>query len=501
MQAILSRYSRFLIFPALLLAGALFSYRLVHVPSRMEATCVIIGAFLIPTLKYPKFGVYYLFCTPFFIPLFRRMYYLISDRPALDYLMLISDGVMCGFIVALVLLWILNKERSRDGMTILIIAYVILLFLKIFMGNIGSTVEGFYGFKFNGLYVMFFFAGSYILLTAGETRRLLGFVSWIMLVTAAYGIKQIIFGFSSFEQKWIDSIVFTTLKIEGVVRPFSTYASPAAMSDGMTILFMAGVYWIVARGRHMTLFGVMLTGASVAPLLIATVRTNWLAVVAGLFFYLVFLRIRKLWIKIAITLFMAAGLVVFASKGGDAASQDQNTALTAQLTRKDKSLSEIMITSRTHALANPLQEYSVQRRMQTWEEIIYFSLRYPLGRGQGSTGYAHSYYFQVLGEIGFPGLIIFLFILILCFQRGLRVIGKSDDPETVELTRFLLTVIFMISILNVTGTHLHTSPGDIFFWFGAGAISRFYRRLPSEKSPDAAAETAAAVAGPAEAHG
>src|SRR5688572_22795699 len=111
MKALLKEYY---FLPLVALLGFGFVYRLMHIPSRAETAVFCIAFFLIPTLKYPKLGVYYLFCLPLFIPMFRRMYYLVSERPALDFLMLISDGVMGGLIMALILLWILNKERSRD---------------------------------------------------------------------------------------------------------------------------------------------------------------------------------------------------------------------------------------------------------------------------------------------------------------------------------------------------------------------------------------------------
>lgn len=468
---------RILVPVLLLIAGALFSWRLLSVPSRIETTAFMIAFFLIPTLKYPKFGVYYLFCVPFFIPLFRRMYYLIEDRPAIDYLMLISDGVMGGFICALVLLWLVNKERVRDPFPVLVVAYMTLLFIKVFVGNDLDTTSALYGFKFHGLYVMFFFAGSYVLTTARQTRRLVGFASWILLLTAAYAVKQILFGFAGFERKWMDSITFTTLYIEGVVRPFSTYLSPATLADGMVIMILTGTYWFISKGRHMALFGLVLIAAAVWPLLIATVRTNWLAAVAGLFFYVVWLRIRKGWIKGALMAVVLVAMVGGTLRSGGGSSQFQSAAIQGQLSSGSRSVSEIMIKNRTRALANPLQEYSVQKRMQTWGFIWLQTLHRPLGSGTGTTGYAHSFYFQTLGESGFPGIILFLIMLWMTFQRGFRVAARSRDPLTAELARYLLTLVFVLSILNLTGTHLHTPPGDIFFWFALGCLHRFHRDL------------------------
>lgn len=475
---------RVLVPACLLLAGSFFSWRLLSIPSRIETTAFMIAFFLVPTLKYPKFGVYYLFCVPFFIPLFRRMYYLIEDRPAVDYLMLISDGVMGGFICALVLLWLINKERVRDPYPLLVIAYAALIFIKVFVGNDLDATSALYGFKFHGLYVMFFFAGSYMLTSAGQTRRLLGFASWILLATAGYAVKQILFGFSGFEQKWMDSITFTTLYIEGVVRPFSTYLSPATLADGMVIMILTGAYWFIAKGRHMALFGTVLIAAAIWPLLIATVRTNWLAAVAGLFFYAVWLRIRKGWAKGALMALVLAAMMGGALRTGGGSGQFQSAAIQSQLSSGSRSVSEIMIRNRTRALANPLQEYSVQKRMQTWAFIWKQTLHRPLGSGTGTTGYAHSFYLQTLGETGFPGIVLFLIMLWLTFQRGFRVVARARDPAVAELARYLLSLVFVLSILNLTGTHLHTPPGDLFFWFALGCLHRFHRDLAEE---DAAA--------------
>jgi hypothetical protein len=484
--------------PFVALLGFGFVYRLMHIPSRAETAIFCIAFFLLPTLKYPKLGVYYLFCLPLFVPLFRRMYYLVSERPTLDYLMLISDGVMGGLIMALILLWIINKERSKDIFSILIVFYTFLLFIKVFAGSQLGIQESLYGFKFNGLYVFFFFAGSYVLTTFRETRTLFGFASWLLFITALYGINQILFGFTSFEQKWLDSITFTTLRIEGVVRPFSTYVSPAAMSDGMTILFVIGIYWMLCRGRLQQPFGLMLTLSSIAPIMIATVRTNWLAVGAGVFFYAVYLRLKRTWVQWALIVAMAGGIAGMTAKGGGGSgggSMAQNAVISAKLNKRPANLTETMITNRTAALANPLQEYSVQKRMETWLGIIYTSFVFPLGKGQGTTGYAHSYYFLVLGEIGYPGLICFLAIVFVGFYRGMKVIGNSKDKDTVELTRMMVTLIFMLSVLNLTGTHLHTPPGDIFFWFSMGCISRFYRAWRAEEALEAKAAAALAQTG------
>jgi O-antigen ligase len=454
------------------LIGAFFAWRLIKIPSRMETALFFIVCFIIPTLKWPRFGVYYLLTLPIFIPLGRRLYYLISNRPTVDYLMLIGDGVMIGFIGSLLLYWILNREKISEPLTVFILAYAFFLFLKVFFLNEGTIESGLYGFKFNGLYVLFYFAGSYVIDQARGMIKVLLWGALALALSALWSLKQITFGFSDFEQKWLDSITFTTLRIEGVVRPFGTFVSPAAMSDAMCILIMLGAFFIGYRRGLSIFWGGMLIGLALIPLLIATVRTSWIGCAAGLFFLGFFLRVEKLWLKSLIISFMLLGVVAVLTKG-DSKADSQNAALSSKI--NGSSMTDVMIRNRTAALANPMQEYSIRKRMEIWGEIWYFAQRKPFGRGQGTQGYAHSYYFQILGEIGFPGIISLFGILFFAFRRGFQILRLNPPHEDAELTRYFMSLIFMFVILNLTGTHLHTNPGDVFFWFSVGGLSQLYR--------------------------
>ncbi len=463
------------------LVGTLFAYRLVKIPSRIEIAIFFIGVFLFPSLKFPNFSIYYLFSIPCFIPMFRRMYYLVADRPTVDYLMLISDGIMVFFFIALVFLWVYNKEKVEDKMSVLIMSYSFWLFSKIFILNESTVLEGFYGFKFNGLYIPFYFAGSYLIRNSLELKKILRFVTYILIFTALYGIKQIVFGFSNFEQSWIDSIAFTTLKIEGVVRPFSTFVSPAAMSDAMSALILFGAFWLIIKQNFCWALGLLAIVSAIPPILIATVRTNWFASIAGLGFYFGYLRIKQKWLKIAGLLLIICFSIFYSSKT-DTKIDSDNARLSGQSKHEKRSLSDIMIKNRTQALTNPLQEYSLQKRMEIWTDIWNGSFVQPLGKGMGTSGYAHSYYFQLLGEAGFPGIALYLTILIILFRRCFIILKNNLDKNDLEMTRFFLTILFTFSILNITGTHLCSNPADILFWFSGGAISYLFKKTLAEKT-------------------
>jgi O-antigen ligase len=459
-----------LLWLAVPLVGCFFAWRLQKIPSRLEVSAFFTFFFIIPALKWPKFAVYYLFTIPLFIPMGRRMYYLINGRPTVDYLMLIGDGVMIGFIASLILLWTNHKERVHDKLTVLILLYSFLLLIKVFFLNEGTIETGLYGFKFNGLYVLFYFAGSYVLFQSQQIIKAIHIGSIALFLSALWSLKQITLGFSDFEQRWLDSITFTTLRINGVVRPFGTYVSPAALADGMCILVLLGVFYIFYKKNLSPIWGLGLVSVAVIPLLIATVRTSWIGVLAGLFLYAFFLRIEKKWIRNLVILFFIIAVSSMMLKGNG--KNEDKSKLSGKA-----NLADIMIRNRTSALANPLQEYSIQKRMQIWGEIWYFAVRKPLGRGQGTHGYAHSYYFQILGEIGFPGILAFLGILFFGFRYGFAILRMNPNKTQAELARLMLSMLFMFSILNLTGTHLHTNPGDIYFWFSLGTLAQLHREV------------------------
>ncbi len=460
-----------LLLPVIGLAFALWVHT---VPSRIETALVLIVLSAIPTLRWPKFGAFYLLSVPMVIPLFRRMYYLLAERPKLDFLMIIEDGVMAVLVLGALLLAAMNKDRFEDGFSKWVALFFAWMLTKVFVGNYGSLLEGLYGFKFNGLYILFFFVGSHILKDAGDHRKALRLAGVFLVLSALWSLNQSLFGFTSFETAWINSVTFTTLQIDGIVRPFGTYVSPAALSDAMLILFFLGLH-LAEKPGWLRPAGLGITVLSAIPLLLATVRTSWAAALAGVGFYAVFIRIRKPWLRWTCVTVLVSGMALFLAQS-DSSSDHQNATLSRNL-QGGQSKTEILITQRTAALANPLQEYSVQKRISIWTEILHSSMKFPFGRGQGTHGYAHSYYMQILGEAGFPGLLLFLVILGYGFRAGFRVLDKSRSSADRSLARVYLTWIFVFSILNLTGTHLHTHPGDIFFWLSLGGLAQMSRNL------------------------
>jgi len=162
------------------LLGLLFSWRLYMIPSRAELAIFFAIIFMVPSFIYPKISLYYLLIIPSFIPMFRRLYYLLADRPDLDYIMLITDGVLISMFIAIIMLWVKFKEANRDKLSIAVIALVMYMFLKIFIIQRWPIKDGFYSFKYYGMYIMFYFAGKYLIQNMSEFKKSVSIISGVL---------------------------------------------------------------------------------------------------------------------------------------------------------------------------------------------------------------------------------------------------------------------------------------------------------------------------------
>lgn len=118
-----------------------------------------------------------------------------------------------------------------------------------------------------------------------------------------------------------------------------------------------------------------------------------------------------------------------------------------------------------------------------WGFVIERSLQLPqgpFGWGLGSFN-AHSYYFTVLYETGYIGIILLLYILYRFFRTGYKVYIEEEQRDKRQVIRACITIIFSISILNLTGPHTGSHPADIYFW-GCAGILYIIRRLPFKVS-------------------
>jgi putative inorganic carbon (HCO3(-)) transporter len=137
-------------------------------------------------------------------------------------------------------------------------------------------------------------------------------------------------------------------------------------------------------------------------------------------------------------------------------------------------------TARMHSIDDYQQDGSAMGRINAWQFAINIASHYPLGGGYlvftprlfqlyapEPTAFhvAHSIYFQVLGEHGYFGLLLFLLLLVFGWRTGTQVIRHcKDKPELNWASR--LARMCQVSIIGymVAGTFLSMAYYDLLYY-------------------------------------
>jgi cell division protein FtsW (lipid II flippase) len=203
------------------------------------------------------------------------------------------------------------------------------------------------------------------------------------------------------------------------------------------------------------------------------VRSNWIGAIFTLTLWLLFTQFKSFRKKIG----LVAGVIIlsvviqfFDMYGNSGLEADSVlSAITGTFSSK---YTDLLVTQRVSALSNPFEEYSLLSRIALWRYIIALSvdpLMALLGRGVGVLN-ADSLYFTYLAEFGYPG-IIFIAFLIICFcYKATVLLNQSKDTRVIALARGIAVMNIVFAVINITGTHIHSFPGDIYFWFWNGVL-------------------------------
>jgi hypothetical protein len=106
-----------------------------------------------------------------------------------------------------------------------------------------------------------------------------------------------------------------------------------------------------------------------------------------------------------------------------------------------------------------------------WQSSFWDPIYFLFGRGLG-TFPADSLYFTYLAEFGFPGLFLLGYLLWLLIHNGFRVFDSLTNVEFRAIAKGVLCFNIVMLIINISGTHLHNFPGDLYFWFWNGVLAK-----------------------------
>ncbi len=461
---------------AVVIAGHFLAYQICHVPKQMELVAIVGIILLYPIIRFPSIGMYVFFFISPFIPYIRRLYYLAYGRPGTDPLIIIGDIII--FLIFAGLYFRFKEHRPGNAIPTLyvpaIACYLVYLIIRTFVFNISPISDNIAKLKYYAPAVLLFFVGVLYSREYVCIRRLWLLTIVISFLASLYGLKQLFLGYSGAEKLWFASIKFTTLFIKGIARPFSFFQSPAAFADFL-LLGIIGVLmfhsWTTVKGKQ--LFA-LLVPLFFYCILITSVRSNWIGAGAVFICWFIIFKMKNNIHRIVVialaALFVFGYQFVDDSIKADIGLAGINKIMGGKLGRQE--YIDLMVTSRAKAITNPFEEHSMLSRIALWKYMFILSMDPEMaiaGRGLGTLN-ADSLYITYLAEFGYPGFIFIIAVFCAFIIRGIRMIDTLSDPRAVILAKGIVCMDLSLALMNLTGTHIHSFPGDAYFWFFNGVL-------------------------------
>lgn len=478
-----------LFFIGIVIAGNFIAFKMVHLPNQMQFA-VLLGLFMFyPVLRYPMVGLYLMFTLLPFIPLIRRLYYLAYTRPAVDPLIVIGEIILSVMMFGLffILRDHLQQGTFRHRIAFLVMVYFLFMLIRVFFFNEFPLRESILKFRFYGPQVLLYFVGMLYAFEEKHIKRLWGITLIVGVAAVLYGLKQLFFGYNEAEKLWFSSIDFSSLFIKGIARPFSFFLSPASFADyaqigAISLIAITGFHKITGK---ITLLLMPLFWIGV---LITSVRSNWIGMALSLFVWLFIVRVKGNRQRIIILAAMTVTFVLFdiaqnlihagLSFGSFIATTSSNSQANQNIA--------LLVTERTNAIYNPFQEYSMVSRVELWKYIFQTSVDPQLavfGRGLGVIS-ADSLYMTYLANFGYPGLLLIVAIIVIFIKNGFQVLDTATNKFVLTMAKAVVTMDIVFAIINMTGSHIQSFPGDTYFWFWNGILMGLWSRRGKQEEPE-----------------
>lgn len=470
------RLNQFFLYLFAACTGHILAFKIVHIPLQTELILISSLLLFYPFIRKPIIGVYTIFIISPFISYIRRLYYLIYNRPDSDPLIILPDILL--FFTIAGLFFELKEKREQGWLaspfTITILIYFIYMLLRTFFFNILPIEVAALKFKYYGPPVLFFFAGLIFGDNFKNSKNIWILTIIIGVFAALYAIKQLHFGYSKAETIWFSYIEFSTLFIKDIARPFSIFQAPVVLADYLQLTFIAilmAFSWIKKKSKFFLLIPIPII---IYAVLITSVRSSWLGLIITFILWILFFFLKTSRQRITTMMMLA---IVYLSynfiSDHSAAMKTESTLsiLTSQLSQNSEHLN-LLIADRASAIYNVLNEHSIMSRFNLWQELIIYT-RDPIyafiGRGVGALK-ADSLYFTYLAEFGYPGLLFIIIFISSLIMTGFKVIDNSKDKNIQILVSGITVMNIVFAVISLTGTHIHYSPSDIYFWFFNGVL-------------------------------
>ncbi len=411
-----------------------------------------------------------------FMAFLRRAVYFISPYAKYDPIHLIAPALVL-FVFAGILLF--DRERLSQAFKGNNLAKYIIVLLALFVLQIFNPLQGDLLVGLGGAFyymipmVWFFVALCYA--NNQLIRKLMIAIVTIGMITGAYGLYQMIFGFFPFEEYWIETGGFASLRVGSFIRAFSTFSNPEEYSRYLQISAVVAFGYFLKR-KNLGWFLIFVFTA------ISTIMTGVRSSVFGLALSISVLLviwktkdIRRALIRLALLASAFVVIMSFISLPAD------------EFDYQGQSIFYTMAGHTARGFFNPVNERTFQGRLSLWKYLLTDIVpRNPIGYGLGSTSIAaqkfgslgigtEGYIFALFINSGMVGGLLFLIISFLALKKGTKLSIQSRGSEV--LTPLILAIIAGLSLNNVFGSSFVLYSVAPIGWFLIGWIAKQHKIL------------------------
>lgn len=350
---------------------------------------------------------------------------------------------------------------------------ITLSLVQIFNPFIGISA-GIRGFLMGPFWMGFYFVGRYALGKYDDqfAMSILKTIIIVIGLSSLYGIVGQVVTYP-WQLAYLTGLDSSNLEAILTNRMGSTIGRPAVSGMAGMIGFLVTFSWLISRAKHRLL----LQGLAALSLILTIAsgsRSAMLGLIAGLSLIMLF----KMWktssrILLIVIIVFTIGFLLL---------------LSTQKKIPVYSISRLATISPQQLFSGDvLQDRNLAARFEHWSKIIPIILQHPLGQGAGSWHQASTFdrvqvgtvadneYLALTGELGFPGLFLYLVFVGTLGRQCWRVLRSRKARREMRGTWAIITGSTLIGVLvmSIACHPLYTFPSTMLVWLLWGMGSRF----------------------------
>jgi hypothetical protein len=193
-----------------------------------------------------------------FLGFIRRLMIPVAGWSTLDPFVVLGPAV----VLWLVLRWLHHTYLQRlpiedDTVLFRCVRWMAIVdFVQVFNPMQGSLFTGVAGIMFYTV-PLGYMVLSRLYVDERRLRAILGIVFIIGILSGLYGYKQFFYGYSSFEEEWVELSGYTALKVYSLMRPISIFTSASEYAHYLAAAAAVGWVYVLRGSKAVKLIGLI----------------------------------------------------------------------------------------------------------------------------------------------------------------------------------------------------------------------------------------------------